>query len=222
MGFVISYVVLFRDMVPYTFEVFQVSDNLPIWLQNTTSGKISWASIFCFGLLLPISLPRKLTTLRFTTFVSFGISLFIILTIFSLCFTYPSQSFGERAKYAAFETNVSVWGIFNSLPLIIFSYMYQPNIPSIYHDLNLKNTKNLKKLLTVGTGIATLSYIMCGMFGFITFAMDPRVNEIMEEQNILKAGYGGNTTVKICLIGVLFVALSAAPFALLPVKDAVE
>ena len=121
-----------------------------------------------------------------------------------------------------FEQRVSIWGIFNSLPLIIFSYMYQPNIPSIYHDLNHKSTSNLKKTLSLGTGIATLSYIMCGMFGFLTFAMDPHVDHIMQEQNILKAGYQGNVVVKICLVGVLFVALSAAPFALLPVKDAVE
>ncbi len=30
------------------------------------------------------------------------------------------------------KANLSVTGIFSSLPLIIFSYMYQVNIPAIY------------------------------------------------------------------------------------------
>jgi amino acid permease len=100
--------------------------------------------------------------------------------------------------------------------------MYQPNIPAIYCELKRRNMHSMKKVLAFGTGLATIAYILCGMFGFITFAMNPDVCEIMEKQNILKADYQGNIVIKICLIGVLFVVLFAAPFCVLPTKDSLE
>ena len=39
---------------------------------------------------------------------------------------------------------------------------------------------NMQKVLWVGTGIATVVYILVGMFGYVTFAMNPKVDEIMD------------------------------------------
>jgi hypothetical protein len=44
----------------------------------------------------------------------------------------------------------------------------------------------------------------------------------MNKQNILKADYGQNVIIKVCLVGVLSIVLFAAPFAVLPIKDSVE
>ena len=44
---------------------------------------------------------------------------------------------------------------------------------------------NMQKVLWIGTGMATVIYIMTGMFGYLTFALNPKVDEIMEKQNIL-------------------------------------
>ena len=130
--------------------------------------------------------------------------------------------FSERFSTAAKHNTLSVWGVFNSLPLIIFSYMYQPNIPAIYHELKKKNMMSMKKVLGIGTGMATIAYILCGSFGYITFVKRSNVEDIMEEQNILKAPYGDNTIIKCCLIGVLIVVTFAAPFCVLPSKDSFE
>ena len=70
-------------------------------------------------------------------------------------------------------------GIFNSLPLIIFAYMYQPNIPAIYHELKAKNMGNINKVLSLGTLMASIAYILTGMFGYITFAKRLNVDQIM-------------------------------------------
>ena len=101
---------------------------MPDWLGNNGTGKIVWATVFSFAFTLPISIPRKLTSLRFTSFVSFAISVFIIFTIFSLCFKQSQATgdhdFHERTKYAWDNATVTVASIFNSIPLILFSYMY--------------------------------------------------------------------------------------------------
>ena len=187
-----------------------------------------WATLFCFGALLPISLPRELTALRFTSFVSFAISLFLVLTVFGMSFNESASDgidkhdFSERLNKAVTTNNINVTGIFNSLPLIIFSYMYQPNIPAIYTELKRKNMMSMKKVLAIGTGMATIAYIMTGAFGYITFVMNPDVDEIMNRQNILKADYGDSKVIKVCLIGVLLVVTFAAPFCVLPSKDSLE
>ena len=64
-------------------------------------------------------------------------------------------------------------GVFNSLPLVIFSYMYQTNIPMIYSELKKKNMRSMKKIMGYGTAGATIAYLMAGIFGYATFAQYP-------------------------------------------------
>jgi len=187
-----------------------------------------WATIFSFVCLMPVSMPRSLNTLRFTSLVSFAISLFVVLTVFSLSFkdvddgSGVDHTFHDRIAFAWKDTNITFTGIFNSLPLVIFSYMYQPNIPSLYHELKKKKLFTMQKVLWFGTGIASSAYIMAGMFGYITFALSPDVDSIMNKQNILQAPYGDRNIINVCLIGILVVVTCAAPFAVLPVKDSIE
>jgi amino acid permease len=55
-GFLISYVVLFKDLTPYSLQLFGV--NLPSYLDQSKLGKAVWATLFCFIGLIPLSLPR--------------------------------------------------------------------------------------------------------------------------------------------------------------------
>lgn len=79
---------------------------------------------------MPVSLPRELKALRFTSFLSFGISLYVVFSIFLLSFKEKEtdgvnrHDFNERFLTALTESDITVAGIFNSLPLIIFAYMY--------------------------------------------------------------------------------------------------
>mmetsp|Transcript_2002 Transcript_2002/g.2980 ORF Transcript_2002/g.2980 Transcript_2002/m.2980 type:complete len:435 (-) Transcript_2002:22-1326(-) len=221
-GFLISYIVLFKDLMPYALQ--QLGVNLPDAWANTDVGQRNWALVYSFVCLLPVSLPRSLNALRFTSLVSFAISLFMVFTIFSLCFMdVTPNSFDDRIKTAWKGTPITLSGIFNSLPLIIFSYMYQPNIPSLYQELKKKRLFTMQKVLWVGTGIASVAYIMAGMFGYLTWDMDPNVDEIMTAQNILLAPYGdGHNVVKVCLVAILVVVLFASPFTVLPTKDSIE
>jgi amino acid permease len=143
-GFLISYIVLvshrysffnyniflqFKELTPYTIENFGVH-NLPDFLGNTNQGKMVWATIFVFVCLLPISLPRELKKLRFTSFVSFGISIVVVLSIFSLSFKESKKDginmndFSDRAIFTITNSHITLNGVFNSLPLVIFSFMY--------------------------------------------------------------------------------------------------
>jgi amino acid permease len=56
-GFLISYIVLFKELTPYGLKQLG-ANNLPDWLDDSDKGKKVWATFFCFVMLLPISLPR--------------------------------------------------------------------------------------------------------------------------------------------------------------------
>lgn len=115
--------------------------------------------------------------------------------------TSPSVSEGFIAAHD--KTKISGEAIFNCLPVIIFAYMYQPNIPAIYSELEEKNTMN--KVLAIGTLGPSFLYIMVGIFGFVAFAavgpngypFDTSINppvqwnfdRIFVIQNILAAPY---------------------------------
>jgi amino acid permease len=93
-GFLISYIALFKTLMPFTLENFG-HGGIPWWIgqKETTGssvGEIVWASFFVFVALFPLALPRSLTALRHTSMVSFGITSFVVSVIFGLSFAETS------------------------------------------------------------------------------------------------------------------------------------
>ena len=80
-------------------------------------------------------------------------------------------------------------GIFSSFPLIVFSFMYQPNLPAVYQELKDKSFTTMWKVVTFATLIACVCYGFAGFFGYATFACNDDVNAIMDEENIFEAPY---------------------------------
>lgn len=77
------------------------------------------------------------------------------------------------------------------MPLIIFAYMYQVNIPLIYYELERRNAKTMGKVLLRGSSAAIVLYAMVGIFGYVTFVHTPNVIT----QNIFEAPYGNNLAI---------------------------
>lgn len=80
----------------------------------------------------------------------------------------------------------------------------------------------MSTVLYAGTAIASVAYMICGIFGYATFSMNPARKFEMEKQNILLADYGDNFMIKLCQILLLIVILFASPFCVLPAKDSFE
>lgn len=75
------------------------------------------------------------------------------------------------AKAELFKFDFS--GMVSSFPLIIFAYMYQINVPSIYLELEKRHYTTMSKVVGGGSIIAVFMYIVIGMFGYVTFVDDP-------------------------------------------------
>lgn len=74
LGFTTAYISLSKTLIPSIVQVTVAEEKLatlPYWLQNNEKSRMVWATIFSFGVLLPLACFRKLSMLRFTSF--FGV-----------------------------------------------------------------------------------------------------------------------------------------------------
>ena len=53
-------------------------------------------------------------------------------------------------------------------------------------------------VLVVGTSIATIAYFCSGIFGYVTFSMNPDLDKIIAKSNILQADYAGAHIILVC------------------------
>ena len=61
-------------------------------------------------------------------------------------------------------------GVIQSFPLIIYAYMYQPNIPMIYFELEKQNPREMSRVVASGSAILVLIFFFVGIFGYATFS----------------------------------------------------
>lgn len=91
----------------------------------------------------------------------------------------------------------------------------------IFKELEARNEKRMSKVVTVGTSVAVLFYIMVGVSGYATFLAPPISKELCSK-NILQADYKQNTAIQIGNFTLLFSVITAAPICVLPSKDTIE
>ncbi len=112
-----------------------------------------------------------MSSLRFSSIFGFACVLYLTILIIVEFFVVADDKSGNWKQARLFH--VSVGGIFGSFPLVIFAFLYQPNIPSIYMELNNKSLKRMDKVLTRGSIICIIIYILVGIMGYAAFSDMP-------------------------------------------------
>ena len=125
LGFVIAYIVLLKTLLPETIETLMDS-KLPGFMGNTTGGHIFWSGLFCYAVVFPLTLVRKLSALRFSSLFSFFCGIYVVLVLVFVCLVDRdiTNNLSESLDKAAKQFDITAYGIFNSFPLIVFSFMY--------------------------------------------------------------------------------------------------
>lgn len=100
-------------------------------MANNPSGHLLWACVFSFAILLPMSLPREISSLQIATLISFLCMMFVILVIVLECFLNKTVNpdLHDAVADAASKITTKPSVILNTFTIMIFSYMYQPNLP---------------------------------------------------------------------------------------------
>jgi amino acid permease len=93
--------------------------------------------IFSFAFLLPLSITRKLSALRFGTCFGFFCAIFILLTSMGVWLMNRdlNDDLGESIVNTVTDFDFTGMGLINSFPIVLFAFNYQMNVPAIYSEL---------------------------------------------------------------------------------------
>jgi len=135
-GFTMSFITYIKKAIPSIVTRYSTNPNLLELFGENEKGNIISAALFAFGVMFPMSIPRNVSALRFSSLLGVLCSMYLGLAVSCVFFTdkklVPDQS---ENFYQMKPFNLTYNGLISSVPLIIFAYMYQPNIPCIYTEL---------------------------------------------------------------------------------------
>jgi amino acid permease len=224
LGFVVSYIVFVKTLIPHILEVLFGEDSVPDILgTGRWKGELLWATIYSFALLTPLSMPRKVGALRFNSMFGVLCGFYLVLSLFFMFFVDRRlvPSIGTAFRDARYF-HVTFKGLVNAIPYVVFAFMYQPNIPIVYRELDNKNYKRMEKIVVRGSSSVVFLYIIAAAFGYLGLVQNAEKLAILaENQNILEVPYE-NWSIKIAIICLIFAIIAAAPTCVLPSKDTFE
>lgn len=160
-GFEISYIVFVSKAVP---EIFNIN------YDNQFLLKIICSLIYSFFILLPMSIPRNVSALRYFSLAGVLCSMYLSLAVAGVFLRNYDKDYIDFKSIEPFKVSFS--GLISSFPFIIFGYMYQVNIPIIYIELENRNASKMSHVISSGSAIAVLFYTIVGVFGYATFSAD--------------------------------------------------
>lgn len=179
-GSSISYIVAYSGLLDLVWSIYYRNNSIYTYL-----------AIFIYTIIvLPLSLFRSMSKLRFTSFLGFSCSLYLSLVIFieyfylcsnkeirkgtdtfSTCFW--SSSFYENVlstKYL-FPTSINDFfiGFITIFPLNTFAYICHPYMLPVYIELKNRSIYKMRKVLFRSILIATFIYFLISISGFLLF-----------------------------------------------------
>lgn len=149
-------------------------EKLPVWVTDTFAGETFWGTLYAFVLVFPLSLPRTVGKLTYASAIgvvcTFYVSIVVTVIFFSNRNVVPNpwENF-RNATYFRFTFS----GIAECVPMILFAYMYQVNIPMIYQELERRNHKRMGTVVWRGSIAGVILYASVGVFGYLTFYNRP-------------------------------------------------
>ena len=165
-------------------------------------GQLFWATIFSFLVCFPISIPRKIGTLRYASLLSFTCGIYLVA---ALIVTFALRDHkGETGKLLSSSYEYIDWSLLNwykidiegltsTLPIVVFSYMYQPGIPLIFRELQGKSYSRMDKVVLRGSSGAILIYITGGLFGYLIVLGDAKnTAKLASDKDLLSLDYKKN------------------------------
>ena len=81
-----SYIVYVKSMIPTILLLFWTEDELPSYLGNDWLGRFVWGTFFTFIVLLPLSIPREINQLRWSSIFGVFCSIYLGLAIMGVYF----------------------------------------------------------------------------------------------------------------------------------------
>ena len=224
LGFVTSYIVFVKTLIPQILQLFFGENAIPEMLgEGQWKGELVWGTVYVFCVMLPLSLPKKIGSLGYFSTLGWMCALYITLWFIFLFFGNKSSISStslrfDNAKY--FSSSFS--SMSRAIPFIVFSYMYQPIVPIIYTELNNRSRSKMRGILVFGSVFVISIYILDATFGYLwANEQESYIKTLLEEANILKVDFK-SWLYNFGVLGFLFTIFSSAQVNFLSAKSEFE
>jgi len=214
-GGCVVYTILITNCIGTALGIFFKERGIPDFLIDPNG--YFWPPIYTTIVILPLSLLRDLSALRYTSLMSFIITVF--LTIVVVVESTKVDDISENFKL------VDKWkwlGVAVTFPNAVYSYSCHPNVLDVFHELQRSSLRRMGKVLFRCMAIACVIYVTVGIFGYITFADEP-VKLTCIGNVLLSFRYKGYPTA--IVIALIFIGVSivlAMPLSIKPSKDSLS
>ncbi|KAH9124410.1 hypothetical protein AeMF1_004823 [Aphanomyces euteiches] len=144
-------------------------------LGTTISSRNALIGALCLCFVLPLSLFRSLSSLRFSSLFSLLCIVFLTTTVVVKYFQFVHLGYAHDFVYQWNHLplfTLDFHRILTALPLVIFAYTCHPNVLPIYLQLQRRSSPRMYKVARRSFTIATLLYVLLSGFVFLTFGME--------------------------------------------------
>ncbi len=127
MGFIIAYIVYIKSMMPEILLLFWNEDELPNFIVSDGWGQVFWGTLFSFLMLFPMSIPRSINALRFSSLFGVLCSVYLSLAVFFVFYcdkdmvADPAQNFKDAEL---FSVSTKIMSPFTYICSHRFLYIY--------------------------------------------------------------------------------------------------
>ena len=188
LGFTVSYIIFIKGFIPFLLENLFGEENVPDILgPGQFKGELFWGTFYGLFVMLPFSLPKKITSLEYLSVCGWISAIYVTLWFISLFFfdseLVPSKF--SNVKSASYF-NLTYNSVLKGIPLIMFSYMYQPVVPVLYKEMNPRKTSIIRSVLLYGTILLIIVYTLDSSFGYLLVVGNSSfVDSLIQNHNIL-------------------------------------
>ncbi|KAF5350248.1 hypothetical protein D9758_007851 [Tetrapyrgos nigripes] len=171
-GVSISYLIIIKSLAPNVVASLYhdlSTKEPPAW---TSSGR-TWISLFMI-LLAPLSLLRRLDSLRHTSYISlFSVAYLVVIVI--RCYYWPLKDMPEPGDIHLIHFTPSFVSTF---PIQVFAFTCSQNLFPVFNEVQNNSQERMNLVIGSSIGSAALTYEVIAVFGYLTFGSKVGANVI--------------------------------------------
>jgi len=213
-GGCVVYTILITSCIGTALGIF--FPKLPDFLIDPNS--YFWPPVYTTLVILPLSFLRDLAALRYTSLMSFIITVFLTIVV-----VFESTQVDDISTNFNLAEKWRWLGVAVTFPNTVYSFSCHPNVLDVFHELQRSSLQRMSKVLFRCMAIACIIYVTVGSFGYIAFADQP-VN-LTSVGNVLMSfiQFKGNiTAIIIALVGIGISIVLAMPLSIKPSKESLS